>query len=175
MDPEENKQTEPTNELEPTTEPEGSEGNQTEPVGGDGAQEENLKDQHGQDAISKGKYQRDIAAKDAKIAELEALVSEASKTEEGRQELLGKIEEIKRESEVSKVEYELKLAGCRDDKATKAAMALLPDYENDVDKLKAECPYLFRANEKQGSTGGKPAGALEGLDEKLDKAFSKKY
>lgn len=51
--------------------------------GAEGAAEdgEELTDEHGHPAISKGKYERDIATKDAKIAELEKQIGEAAKTE----------------------------------------------------------------------------------------------
>lgn len=155
---------------EPITEPQGTDP-KPEPKG-DPDEEGSLKDRHGQNAISKGKYERDMKAKDAKIAELEAQIEEAAKTKEGRDELLAKIEELKAGQSETRTEYELRLAGCRDGNAVKAAKALLDDYEGDITKLKTSCPYLFEAK-KTGSTGGKPTGAPNNIEDAIERAFAK--
>ena len=134
--------------------------------------EDELKDKHGQEGISKAKYEREMAAKDAEIEELKKQVDEAVKTEEGRKALEEKLKGFETSQADMRTEYELKLAGCRDDNAVKAAKALLDDYEGDITKLKTACPYLFEAK-KTGSTGGKPTGATQGLDEAIDRAFAK--
>lgn len=69
----------------------------------------------------------------------------------------------------------MKLAGCTDEKKFKAAKKLVGDYEGDVDKLKADYPYLFAEDKKKGSTGKKPEGAGgSDIDDKLDRAFGLK-
>ena len=138
--------------------------------GAEGAAEdgEELTDEHGHPAISKGKYERDIATKDAKIGE-------AAKTEAGRAALEKKIAELKDDQAEIRTDYELKLAGCTDEKKFKAAKKLVGDYEGDVDKLKADYPYLFAEDKKKGSTGKKPEGAGgSDIDDKLDRAFGLK-
>lgn len=145
--------------------------------GAEGAAEdgEELTDEHGHPAISKGKYERDIATKDAKIAELEKQIGEAAKTEAGRAALEKKIAELKDDQAEIRTDYELKLAGCTDEKKFKAAKKLVGDYEGDVDKLKADYPYLFADDKKKGSTGKKPEGAGgSDIDDKLDRAFGLK-
>ena len=47
-------------------------------------------DSHGQPGINKERHDREIAEKDAKIAELEAQIGEMTKTEEGRAQGLGR-------------------------------------------------------------------------------------
>ncbi len=137
--------------------------------------EEGLTDKHGQDAIAKGRYDRDMKAKDDEIADLKKQIAESSKTEQGRADLEQKIEALEGKQSEMKADYELKLAGCTDDKKFKAAKKLLGDYENDVPKLKADYPYLFAEEKKKGSTGLKPEGPVGGdIDDKLDRAFGLK-
>lgn len=127
-----------------------------------------LKDKHGQDAISKGKYNRDMAAKDAEIAELRKQVEAASKSEESRKELEGKISALEESLAAQKVDHALESAGCVDNKA---ARARLDEFDGDVAKLKEACPYLFRKEEK-GSTGFKPKGSPKAsLNSKINKAM----
>ncbi|MEG1907218.1 MAG: hypothetical protein RR178_07095 [Gordonibacter sp.] len=133
--------------------------------------EEDLTDKHGQEAVAKGRYDRDMQAKDDEIGVLKKQIEESSKTEAGRKALEDKIEALEGTQTEMRTEYELKLAGCRDEKALKAAKTLIGDYEGDVSKLKAECPYLFAEEKQKGKTGFKPAGAAGDLDDKLDKAF----
>ena len=149
---------------------EGQEG--TEPEGESG--EEDLTDKHGQEAIAKGRYDRDMNAKDEEIAELKRQIAESAKTEEGRKELESKIEALEGKQADMRTEYEIKLAGIRDDKALKAAKSMIGDYDGDVSKLKAECPYLFAEEKQKGKTGFKPEGPAGDVDEKLDKAFGLK-
>lgn len=132
---------------------------------------EDVKDKHGQPGINAEKYKRDIEAKDAKIAELEAQVAKAAETKEGREKLEKQIADLKAEQADERVAHKLELAGCRD---MKAAKARLDDFGGDVSKLKTECPYLFEAEKRTGRAGGKPGGAPDAIDEKLDKAFGLK-
>lgn len=113
-------------------------------------------DRYGQPGINRDKYARDMKARDDRIAELEARVAEASKTEEAARELKGQIEELRASQADERVSYRLELSGCRNQKAAKA---LLPDYGGDVDKLRADCPYLFEDRGRKGSTGLRPSGA----------------
>lgn len=170
-------QTEPQA-TDPQTEPKqgdgtqgGTEGDPKPAAEGQGDGEGEVKDNHGQPGINREKYQRDIAAKDKEIADLKAQIAEAAKTEEGRKALEEKIAKLEADQKDERVTHKLELAGCRN---TKAAKALLDDYDGDVAKLKEDCPYLFSdgKNKRTGSTGLKPDGdADKALDEKLDRAF----
>lgn len=161
---------EPEKEAQKTEGPEAEETEAAESEDGD-----DLTDKHGQEAIAKGKYERDMKAKDDEIADLKQQIDESAKTAEGRKELEDKIAALEGKQADMRTEYELKLAGCRDDKALKAAKTLIGDYDGDVSKLKAECPYLFEAEKQKGKTGFKPEGPADGdMDAKLDKAFGLK-
>ena len=112
-----------------------------------------------------------MAEKDAKIAELEAKIAEAAKTEEGRKKLQEEIEKLKSDQADERVKHKLEMAGCRN---TKAAKALLDDYDGDVSKLKEDCPYLFGEEKQRGKTGGKPAGSAgKSIEDKIDSIFDK--
>ena len=164
--------------TDPQTEPKqgdgtqgGTEGDPKPAAEGQGGGEGEVKDNHGQPGINREKYQRDIAAKDKEIADLKAQIAEAAKTEEGRKALEEKIAKLEADQKDERVTHKLELAGCRN---TKAAKALLDDYDGDVAKLKEDCPYLVSdgKNKQTGSTGLKPDGdADKALDEKLDRAF----
>lgn len=132
------------------------------------AAEDEVTDTHGQPGINKERHEKEIAAKDAEIAELRKQVEEASKTEQGRKALEEKIKALEASQEAERIAHKLELAGCVDQKAAKAR---LEDFGGDVDKLKAECPYLFEQEKQSGKTGLKPEGAAKGLDDKLDRAF----
>lgn len=128
-------------------------------------------DKHGQPGINKERHDREMKAKDDKIAELQAQLDEKAKTEEGRASLKAELDKLKAEMADERTSHKLELAGCRN---AKAAKALLEDYDGDVAKLKEACPYLFDAGKKTGATGIKPAGDASDLDDKLDKAFKLK-
>lgn len=172
---ESNTQTEPQG-TDPQTDPKqgegaqgGTEGDPKPAAEGQGGGEgEEVEDKHGQPGINREKYQRDIEAKDKQIAELQAQLDEKSKTEEGRAALKAELDKLKADMADERVDHKLELAGCLN---AKAAKALLGDYGGDVAKLKEACPYLFGAEKKTGSTGLKPEGGADGLDDKLDKAF----
>lgn len=128
-----------------------------------------VKDSHGQPGINKERHDREIAEKDAKIAELEGKLEEAAKTEEGRADLKAEIDKLRAEQAEERTAHKLEMSGCVD---VKAAKARLSDFDGDVAKLKESCPYLFGEKPKQtGSTGKPPAGASKAMDEKLDKIF----
>lgn len=157
---------------DPKANPAGDNGQQGASDGNGTGQDEGVKDKFGQPGINREKYQRDIQERDDRIAELEAQVAEAAKTEEGRKEMQEKIEELKQTISDDRVNFELEKAGCLN---TKAARAILDDYEGDVDKLKQACPYLFSDGAKKtGSTGVKPEGSPDNkVDGILDRVFGK--
>ena len=69
------------------------------------------------------------------------------------------MDELRRQGDEQRVGFELQLAGARN---VKAARALLPDHDNDVEKLRAAEPWLFGATvpaQAAGATGLPNAGA----------------
>ena len=114
----------------------------------------------GGDAAGKARadYEAALAERDARIAELEAGIAEAAKTAEGAEALRAEMDELRRQGEEQRVSFELQLAGARN---VKAATALLPDYGNDIEKLKEAEPWLFAdaAPKQTGKTGLPNAGA----------------
>ena len=106
-------------------------------------------------------WEKQIAERDARIAELEGQVAEAAKTAEAAEKLRGEVAEVKSQAESDRIDFRLQLAGVRN---VKAARALLSDHDNDVDKLKEAEPWLFEAEGKHakggsGTTGLPNAGA----------------
>lgn len=156
-------------------EPTGAEPADPKPSGADGGKggtdDGDVKDSHGQPGINKERHDREIAEKDAKIAELEGKLDEAAKTEEGRADLKAEIDKLRAEQAEERTAHKLEMAGCVD---VKAAKARLSDFDGDVAKLKAECPYLFQTEKKKGSTGLDPKGPSTGLDDKIDAAMGVK-
>ena len=150
----------------------GAAGNEPKQDGeGQAGGEGEVEDKHGQPGINREKYQRDMKAKDDKIAELQAQLDEKSKTEEGRAELKDELDKLKAEMADERVTHKLELAGCRN---VKAAKALLEDYEGDVAKLRDACPYLFSEGKQTGSTGLKSDGDATAADEeKVDRILGK--
>lgn len=118
----------------------------------------------GDDAIALERAQKDyeaaLAERDARIAELEGEIAEAAKTAEGAEKLRTEMDELRRRGDEERVGFELQLAGARN---VKAARALLPDHDNDIEKLKAAEPWLFGAAASNaaptGATGLPNAGA----------------
>lgn len=110
------------------------------------------------DDIAKARedYEAALKERDARIAELEGEIAEAAKTAEGAK----KMDELRRKGDEERVGFELQLAGARN---VKAARALLPDHDNDIEKLKAAEPWLFGAGAaapaQAGATGLPNAGA----------------
>lgn len=159
-------QTEATETTETTTEETGTEATTAQ----EGATEagEQVTDKHGHPGISEGKYARDMKAKDDEIADLKAQIAKASETKESREEFEAKIKKLEDDQAAMKLDYELKLAGCVN---TKAAKAIIDDFDGDIMKLKGGAPYLFE-QEKQtkGSTGKKPEGAASSSDSMLAEA-----
>ena len=94
--------------------------------------------------------------RDERIAALEGEIAEAAKTAESAERLRKKMNELRRTGDEQRIGFELQLAGA---KSVKAARALLTDYDNDIEKLKAAEPWLFGAGTPAGATGLPAAGA----------------
>ena len=111
-------------------------------------------------AQARADYEAALKERDARIAELEGEIAEAAKTAEGAEKLRAEMDELRRRGDEERVGFELQIAGARN---VKAARALLPNYENDIDKLKAAEPWLFgagaAASAQAGATGLPNAGA----------------
>lgn len=124
---------------------------QTEPQG-DLAQQAPAQVGSGDAAKARADYKAALRERDARIEELEGEIAEAAKTAESAEKLRAEMDELKRQGDEQRVGFELQLAGARN---VKAARALLADYDNDVEKLKAAEPWLFGA----GAASPAPAGA----------------
>ena len=109
-------------------------------------------------------YEAALRERDARIAELEGEIAEAAKTAEGAEKLRAEMDELRRRGDEERVGFELQLAGARN---VKAARALLPDHDNDVEKLKAAEPWLFSAPAAPAPAGatGLPSAGAAGADE----------
>ncbi len=101
-------------------------------------------------AQARADYDAALAERDARIAELEGEIAEAAKTAEGAEALRKEMDELRRKGDEERVGFELQLAGARN---VKAARALLPDHDNDIEKLKAAEPWLFSAGAAPAPTG----------------------
>ena len=105
-------------------------------------------------------YEAALRERDTRIAELEGEIAEAAKTAENAEKLRAEMDELRRRGDEERVGFELQLAGARN---VKAARALLGDYDNDIEKLKAAEPWLFGAGvaapAQTGATGLPNAGA----------------
>ena len=118
------------------------------------------------DAAGKARadYEAALKERDARIAELEGEIAEAAKTAEGAEALRREMDELRRKGDEERVGFELQLAGARN---VKAARALLPDHDNDVEKLRAAEPWLFSASPAPApaGAGGLPSAGATGADE----------
>ena len=105
-------------------------------------------------------YEAALKQRDERTAALEGEIAEAAKTAEAAERLRAEMDELRRCSDEERVGFELQIAGARN---VKAARAILPDYENDIDKLRAAEPWLFGAGAaapaQAGATGLPSAGA----------------
>lgn len=103
-------------------------------------------------------YEALLAERDAKIAELKGAIAEAAKSAEVAEALRKEMDELRRQGEEQRVEFELTVAGARN---VKAARVLLDEHGGDVSKLKDAEPWLFDgATPRQGGKTGLPnAGA----------------
>ena len=152
------------NEKQPEEQNEQPKQPEEQPAEGGGQPDEGVKDSHGQPGINKERHDREVKALNDKIAELQAKVDEAAKTDKAREALKADIQAAKEAIEAEKLAWKLEKAGCRN---AKAARALLEDHDNDVDKLKAAEPWLFEEDRPKGTTGLKPEGAPDGGAEQL--------
>lgn len=116
--------------------------------------EEPVKDKHGQIGINKERHDKEVNALKETIKELQSQLDEVAKSEAGRKEMGEKIAELEKKLAESEVNHRLEMEKCRN---TKAARALLEDYEGDISKLKEANPWLFEDDKPTGATGGKPA------------------
>ena len=109
-------------------------------------------------------YEAALKERDERIAALEGEIAEAAKTAENAEKLRTEMDELRRKGDEERVGFELQLAGARN---VKAARALLPDHDNDVEKLKAAEPWLFSAPAAPAPTGatGLPSAGAAGADE----------
>lgn len=116
------------------------------------------------DGVAKARedYEAALAERDARIAELEGEIAEAAKTAEGAEKLRAEMDELRRRGDEERVGFELQLAGARN---VKAARALLPDHDNDIEKLKAAEPWLFLASPAPTGATGLPSAGAAGADE----------
>lgn len=96
--------------------------------------------QEEQPQVSSVDWEKAIAERDEKIAALEQQVADAAKNAEAAEALRGEIAELKVQGEPDRIDFKLQLAGVRN---IKAARAVLDDHGGDIDKLKAEEPWLF--------------------------------
>lgn len=101
-------------------------------------------------ARARADYKAALAERDARIAELEGEIAEAAKTAESAEKLRAEMDQLRRRGDEERVGFELQLAGARN---VKAARALLPDHDNDIEKLKAAEPWLFSASSAPAPTG----------------------
>jgi hypothetical protein len=109
--------------------------------------------------VNRHKYEREMAAKDARIAELEA-------ENKGYQSVRDDLEAYKKQQETKETESALKKAGCHD---VVAASARLGEFDNDVEKLKEAAPYLFSSTGSSKSTSGTQKGAPDTEDARTKK------
>lgn len=135
--------------------------------GAQGAPEGDVKDSHGQPGINKERHDKEVADLQAQIEALKAETAAAAEEKAKRQEFEEKVANLEAKLADTELSHKLELAGCR---SVKAAKALLGDCGNDVQKLKAEHPYLFEA-QKKGTTGGKPAGATGDAEARQKRAY----
>ena len=126
---------------------------------------------HGQPGINKERHDKEVSDLKAEIAKLKSEAADASEAKAKREEYEKKIADLEAKMADTEVAHKLELAGCL---SVKAAKALLGDFDGDVSKLKAECPYLFQTEKKKGSTGLDPKGPSTGLDDKIDAAMGVK-
>lgn len=103
-------------------------------------------------------YEALLAERDVKIAEIERAIAEAAKPAEAAEALRAEMDELRRQGEEQRVEFEVTMAGAR---SMRAARVLLDEHGGDVSKLKEAEPWLFEgAAPRQGGKAGLPnAGA----------------
>lgn len=121
-----------------------------DPAGGEGGKDPNVH-----------KLERDVANRDKRIKELEEQLEAAAGGKKTAEDRIGAIEkqlaDMEAERDAAKADAALTAAGCIDCELARPALAALG---GDVDALKEQKPYLFKAAGAvpPASTGGKPAG-----------------
>ena len=117
-------------------------------------------------------WEKAIAERDEKIAALEQQVADAAKNAEAAEALRGEIAELKAQGESDRIDFKLQLAGVRN---IKAARAVLDDHGGDIDKLKAEEPWLFvdAPTPQQGGKTGLPNAGTSSDEGKTMKRWRK--
>lgn len=117
--------------------------------------------------MSADDWQAQLAAEDKQIATLEGKVAEAAKTAEVTEALNAEIAALKQQMVDERVQFALKSAGARNEKAVRA---LLDDYE-DISKLREAESWMFAetgatSQKVGGATGLEPTGVAGGGDER---------
>ena len=128
--------------------------------------------QEEQPQVSGVDWEKAIAERDEKIAALEQQVADAAKNAEAAEALRGEIAELKVQGESDRIDFKLQLAGVRN---IKAARAVLDDHGGDIDKLKAEEPWLFvdAPTPQQGGKTGLPNAGTSSDEGKTMKRWRK--
>ena len=128
--------------------------------------------QEEQPQVSSVDWEKAIAERDEKIAALEQQVADAAKNAEAAEALRGEIAELKAQGESDRIDFKLQLAGVRN---IKAARAVLDDHGGDIDKLKAEEPWLFvdAPTPQQGGKTGLPNAGTSSDEGKTMKRWRK--
>ena len=136
-----------------------------EDLGREQAQEE-------QPQVSGVDWEKAIAERDEKIAALEQQVADAAKSVEAAEKLSAEIDELRKQGESDRIDFKLQLAGVRN---IKAARAVLDDHGGDIDKLKAEEPWLFAEipTSHQGGRTGLPNAGTSSDEGKTMKRWRK--
>ena len=128
--------------------------------------------QEEQPQVSSVDWEKAIAERDERIAALEQQVADAAKNAEAAEALRGEIAELKAQGESDRIDFKLQLAGVRN---IKAARAVLDDHGGDIDKLKAEEPWLFAdaPTSQQGGRTGLPNAGTSSDEGKTMKRWRK--
>ena len=128
--------------------------------------------QEEQPQVSGVDWEKAIAERDERIAALEQQVANAAKNAEAAEALRGEIAELKAQGESDRIDFKLQLAGVRN---IKAARAVLDDHGGDIDKLKAEEPWLFvdAPTPQQGGKTGLPNAGTSSDEGKTMKRWRK--
>ena len=128
--------------------------------------------QEEQPQVSGVDWEKAIAERDEKIAALEQQVADAAKNAEAAEALRGEIAELKAQGESDRIDFKLQLASVRN---IKAARAVLDDHDGDIDKLKAEEPWLFAdaPTPQQGGKTGLPNAGTSSDEGKTMKRWRK--
>ncbi|EMZ42644.1 MULTISPECIES: hypothetical protein [Atopobium] len=133
---------------------------------GEGTQPQDPKGaSNGEQTVNYHKYERDIANRDKTIAELKAQLEQSGKSASDVDKLQSELAELKDSLATEKANAALSAAGCVD---TELGRVALKAFDGDIEKLKAEKPYLFN-QPKSVSTGGSSAGTPSSAA-KLEKA-----